>query len=120
MIALEDLVELLCVIAQSPPSGVHTWIACGADSYSTREIYDLLRKACGKGRGIGWLPHCAWRLGTQLVDLATGRADESTYDKLFSTEVYSNAAVLADTSWRPRVRLEDVITQIAVVGKADP
>ncbi|HEY6132052.1 MAG TPA: NAD-dependent epimerase/dehydratase family protein [Halioglobus sp.] len=116
MIALEDLVKLLCAIAQRPPSGVHTWIACGVDSYSTRDIYDLLRQACGKGRGIGWLPHWVWRLCAHLMDLATGRADESTYDKLFSTEVYSNAAVLAETNWRPQVRLEDVIKQ---VGTAD-
>jgi nucleoside-diphosphate-sugar epimerase len=116
MIALEDLVELLYVIARRPPlSGVHTWIACGVDSYSTRAIYDLLREASGKGRGIGWLPRWAWRVGAGLLDLASGRRVESTYDKLFGTELYSNAAVLAHTAWQPRIRLEDVIGQIAEV-----
>ena len=118
MIALEDLVELLCVIARRPPpSGVHTWIACGIDSYSTQAIYDLLREAHGKGRGIGWLPRWVWRAGAHLLDMAFGRRDESTYDKLFATEQYSNAAVLRDTDWQPRIRLEDVIGQIARVGR---
>jgi nucleoside-diphosphate-sugar epimerase len=112
MIALEDLVELLCVIAQHPPVGMHTWIACGNDSYSTRRIYDLLREANGKGRAVGWLPRWGWRLGARLLDIASRRHGESTYDKLFGTELYSNAAVVAETRWRPRIRLEDVIAEM--------
>jgi nucleoside-diphosphate-sugar epimerase len=113
MIALDDLVELLCVIAQSPPQGVHTWIACSAQSYSTQAIYDLLRESAGMGRGVGWLPRWAWKVGAWLLDVAHGRRDDSTYTKLFGAEMYSNAAVLATTDWHPRVRLEDVIGQIA-------
>jgi UDP-glucose 4-epimerase len=113
MIALDDLIELLCVIAQSPPQGVHTWIACSAQSYSTQAIYDLLRESAGMGRGVGWLPLWAWRLGAWFLDIVAGRSDDSTYTRLFGPEVYSNAAVLATTEWRPRVRLEDVIGQIS-------
>lgn len=119
MIAVEDLVELLCVIAQRPPRGVHTWIACGSKSYSTQAVYDLLRKANGMGRGMGWLPRWVWRVGAELLDIISGHREESTYSKLFSTEVYSNAAVLADTDWRPRISLEDVIGQIASGGNSD-
>ena len=116
MVALEDLVELLCVIAQRPPLlGVHTWIACGMDSYSMQAIYDLLRGTSGRGRGVGWLPRWAWRAGAWLLDMAYGRRGESTYDKLFGSEQYSNAAVLRDTDWQPRIRLEDVIGQVARV-----
>ncbi len=113
MIALDDLVELLCVVALSPPQGVHTWIACGTQSYTTQAIYDLLREFFGMGRGVGWLPRWVWRVGAWLLDVAAGRSDESTYTRLFGTEVYSNAALLENTDWRPRVRLEDVIGQIA-------
>ncbi len=52
------------------------------------------------------------------VEPQRGRRVESTYDKLFGTELYSNAAVLAQTAWQPRIRLEDVIGQIADVGSA--
>jgi UDP-glucose 4-epimerase len=118
MIALDDLVDLLCVIARRPPpSGVHTWIACGIESYSTQAIYDLLREASGKRRGFAWLPLWAWRVGAKLLDMAICRGNDATYNKLFATELYSNAAVLRDTEWRPRIRLEDVIGQIARVGR---
>jgi len=116
MIALDDLVELLCVIAQNPPSGVRTWIACGGEAYSTQEIYDAMRAGLGKRRGRAWLPRWAWQFGASLVDLIAGRGGESTYEKLFGTALYSNAAVLEDTSWRPRVRLEEVIGQPGTRG----
>ena len=119
MIAVEDLVALLCVIAQRPPVGVHLWIACGVQSYSTQVIYDLMRKTSGKGRGIGWLPHWAWWLGAQVLDMASGQQSGSTYEKLFGTELYSSAAVLADTNWTPRVMLEHVIEDIASPRDAD-
>ncbi len=116
MIALDDLVELLCVIAQKPPSGVRTWIACGADAYSTQEIYDLMRAGLGKSKPKAWLPRWAWRFGSSLVDFIAGHGGEPTYEKLFGTALYSNAAVLEDTIWRPRIRLEDVIGQPGAGG----
>ncbi len=119
MIALDDLVELLCVIARRPlPTGMNTWIACGLESYTIQAIYDLLREANGRSRGISWLPRWVWRAGAQLLDMAFGHAEEYTYDKLFATEQYNNAAVLRDTDWQPRIRLEDVIGQIARDGSA--
>lgn len=119
MIALDDLVDLLCVIAEKPPPGIATWIACGGESYSTREIYDLLRAAGNKRGGVSWLPRWAWWAGASMLDLASGRSGESSYDKLFGTELYSNAAVLAATNWRPRVRLEDAVGPIAMSGRRE-
>jgi nucleoside-diphosphate-sugar epimerase len=113
MIALDDLVELVLDLMLTPLSGVHTWIACGDTAYSTRSIYDMLRRANGKGKGIGWLPHWAWRAAGNLLDVLITRGDEATYDKLFGTEVYSNAAVRTATGWRPDVGLEDVIDNVS-------
>lgn len=118
MIAVEDLTDLLCVIAQAPPAGVHTWIACGADSYSTQNIYDLLRDASGKSKGKGWLPRWVWRMAARLLDFVRQQPGESTYEKLFGTEQYSNAALLTGTGWRPKVTLQDVIGQIASVQRS--
>lgn len=117
MIALEDLVQLLCVIAQRPAAGVQTWIASGDDAYSTQEIYDLLRATLGKSRAVEWLPHWLWRLGASLSDIVLRRSGESTYDKLFGTEIYSNAAVVKNTGWRPCMKLEDAMTQIVAARR---
>lgn len=116
MIALADLVELLCTISKYPPTGVKTWIACGNDSYSTREIYDLLRRAANKRSGIGWLPRWGWRAGLAFMDRVGRRSGEPSYDKLFGTELYSSAAVQSDTPWRPRLRLEDAIGSLHATG----
>lgn len=112
MIALPDLVNLLCHISLHAPAGNHTWIACGAGSYSTREVYDLLRTALGRGAGRGWLPRPAWRLAAALFDLARRQRGESTYSKLFSAELYANQRVVADTGWRPAIRLEDCVPEL--------
>ena len=37
---------------------------------------------------------------------------ESTYSKLFGAEVYANQRLVADTQWRPKVRLEDSVQQL--------
>lgn len=112
MVALHDLVALIREIADNPPSGVHTWIACGDASYSTRAIYDLLRQGMGKGPGRAWLPRWVWRLGTALLDIASGKRGDPTYEKMFGTELYSNAAVVTARDWRPQGRLEDVIVRL--------
>ena len=51
--------------------------------------------------------------------MASGQQSGSTYEKLFGTELYSSAAVLADTNWTPRVMLEHVIEDIASPRDAD-
>lgn len=118
LVALDDLVDLLCTIARSPPEhGVHTWIACGNESYSTRELYDLLRHALDKRRGIGWLPRWVWLAAAGLFDTLTGRPERFSNDRLFGEELYSNEAVRRSTSWQPRVRLEEVVGQVTAAGE---
>ncbi|NND66695.1 MAG: NAD-dependent epimerase/dehydratase family protein [Halioglobus sp.] len=112
MIALADLTDLLCHIPGHAPAGNHTWIACGAGSYSTRDVYDLMRAALGWGRGSAWLARPAWWLGAAVMDLRSPGRGESTYSKLFGAELYANQRVVTDTGWRPSVRLEDSIAPL--------
>jgi len=112
MVALADLVELLGIVPADARPGVQTWIVCDGQRYSTRYIYDQLRLAAGMGVGRAWLPTPAWRLAAALLDLRGGRRVESTFAKLFGTELYSNRAVLAATRWRPRTRLQDVAAEL--------
>lgn len=120
MIALSDLVELLCVIAQRPPLGVHTWIASGPQAYSTREIYDLFRESQGKGPGVAWLPKSVWQWGAGLLDALARRDRGATYDKLFGTELYTNAAVIQATAWRPVTTFADTLGDIGAARGQTP
>lgn len=108
MIALADLVDLLCLAATVPCAGVITWIACDGHRYSTRRIYDLLRQQAGKGPGVAWCPRWLWRLAAACHDILFPSA-ESIWDKLFATELYSNAAVCRALDWAPRLTLEAVL-----------
>lgn len=120
MVGLQDLVELMCRIAEHPPAGVHTWIACDDTGYSTRYIYDQMRQAAGKGRGLAWLPHWAWRLAAAFLDLRGAGQDEPTYDKLFGTELYSNAAVCTAMHWHPAGSLDAVVTAMVTGDSGAP
>jgi hypothetical protein len=51
-------------------------------------------------------------MAAALLDLCGGRRVESTFAKLFGTELYSNRAVLAATRWRPRTQLQDVAAEL--------
>jgi UDP-glucose 4-epimerase len=118
MLALQDLVDLLCQLAHEPPAGVHTWIACGDRAYSTRAVYQLMRQARGKGRSVAWLPLWGWRLAAAVLDTVAGARGDSTFDKLFGTELYSNAAVKAATTWCPVGKLEDTVAAMSAGGSA--
>jgi UDP-N-acetyl-alpha-D-quinovosamine dehydrogenase len=120
MVDLQDLVELLCVAARVSIDGVHIWIVCDGQAYSTRQIYDQLRQVLGRGAGLAWLPRWGWRLAATLLDTLSAADAEPTYSKLFGWELYSNAAVLAATGWRPRRTLIDAIPELAVTGDGAP
>ncbi len=116
MIGLFDLVELVAGICHDPPpAGVHTWIVSDGERHTTQGLYDLLRQALGKGRGRAWLPAWGWRLGASLLDRLRPRDSTPTYERLFGTELYSNAALLAATDWRPHCRVEEAAA--ALVGR---
>ena len=116
MVALDDLVELLCKVDRYADERVQTWIVADGQVYTTRYIYDQLRLAQGKGTGLAWLPLAGWRLAATLSDRLTGAAPGTTYDKLFGTELYSSAALVAATGWRPRRTLDDVVAEMIAPG----
>lgn len=119
MIALEDLVAALLLVASLPlQQGVRTWIAADPRPYSTRFLYDQLRTAAGRGAGLAWLPAPLWRLAAAVLDLYTGQRGESTYHKLFGTELYSAAALMQATGWHPAVRFEQLAPELLRAGSA--
>ena len=109
MIARGDLVSLLLALSGLEFQGAETWIATDGEQYTTRRIYDALCRAHGVEPGRDWLPRWCWLAGARLRDLVRASPGSTTADKLFGSERYSNAALLAATGWRPRLTLEDVL-----------
>ncbi len=118
LIALDDLVDLFCMLLDAPVATCQTWIACGPDAYSTRDLYDLLRTAAGLGEGIAWLPLPGWRLLGRLLDLRTGEPAGSAHDKMFAAEVYDGSAVSRATGWQPRRNLGDSLPALCDGGES--
>ncbi|MCP5165144.1 MAG: hypothetical protein H6990_08805 [Pseudomonadales bacterium] len=117
MIALDDLVAALLLVASLPLQG-STPGSRPTPNPIRHVFYDRLRTAAGRGTGLAWLPAPLWRLAAALLDLRAGRRGGSTYDKLFGTELYSAAALMQATGWRPAVRFEQLAPQLLRAGSA--
>ncbi|RLQ22701.1 NAD-dependent epimerase/dehydratase family protein [Seongchinamella sediminis] len=108
MVGREDLAQLMLMLAASNKPGVSTYIATDGETYSTRRIYDALRRARGLGPGSGWCPRWGWRLACRLLDLRSPHP-EPAWQRLFGVETYSGAALRQELGWRPRQTLETVL-----------
>lgn len=112
MVALDDVVSLLCFLVEKPLSGVHTWIVCGEESVSTRQLYDALREVRGLPVGTAWMPLLGWRLAAAVLDFRAPAGGNPTFEKLFGTELYSGEALRAATGWEPVHRLADFLDTV--------
>jgi nucleoside-diphosphate-sugar epimerase len=120
MVACRDLAELMYAVALNPPAGVRTWIVTDGQRYTTRDVYDLLRRAGGQSSGSAWLPLWGWRVAAAMLDLAGGGPSQATFDRLFASELYSNDALLDATQWRPRQRFDEAMaTRLLAAGGTD-
>ncbi len=108
MVSRNDLVRLMMSAAAQARPGVTTWIAADGEIYSTRRIYDAIRGATGKPRGRAWLPEFGWKALSMLADLPRGRR-ESTWQKLFATELYCAERARREAGWEPQDTLEQVL-----------
>jgi nucleoside-diphosphate-sugar epimerase len=116
MIALEDLVGLLVLLATQCPAGSHTWIVCDGHRYTARRIHDLMRMALARPPARSWLPTSVWRLSCVLLDLLTKSERGSTFGKIFGTELYSSAALQSALAWRPSIEFGDAVGGIMKAG----
>ncbi len=108
MVSREDLVELLLLAAERAQPGVHTWIAADGEIYTTRRLYDALRRAAGKGAGRSWLPIWVWQAGLALLDALPGARD-SLWQTVFGSELYDNRRAREEAGWQPHRTFEDVL-----------
>jgi len=101
MLGLPALLSLMGALVEGPAQPGQTWIACDDESYSAAQIYDLMRRAMGRSTRTSRLPLWLWRAVTAVLDIARHRTNDSTYEKLFGTELYSNQAARDGAHWTP-------------------
>jgi UDP-N-acetyl-alpha-D-quinovosamine dehydrogenase len=118
MIARDDLVEILCRLGLSTDPIAGTWIACDGQGYSTRDIYDGMRSALGRGRAGDYLPLWLWKAACAALDLTRSGDDVAVFEKLFGTELYSSEALVRELGWQPVRRLQQYLPSI-VAGTAE-
>ena len=116
MIAVQDLAQLMIKMASGPSLCSGTWIVSDGNRYSLRTVYDSMRRALNKEPGLSWVPLWAWQIAAFAMDCARGSNTESTYEKLFGTELYSNAALLSDHGWLPKHSLADAVSEMMKPG----
>jgi UDP-N-acetyl-alpha-D-quinovosamine dehydrogenase len=117
IIALDDLCELILVAASTPASDVRTWIASGGD-YSVQQIYDELRIQLGRAPGSSWTPAWLWRVASALLDVYSRSKPGSSYNKIFSSELYNSERVRSATDWEPVYTLEKICNDLLKVQQA--
>jgi nucleoside-diphosphate-sugar epimerase len=113
LIGLRDLVDVLCQLGER--DALVPW-SCyevtDGEAYSSRRLVLAIRGALGKGPGVAWLPRAGWRLACALLDMRGKAGDEGSFQKLFGTELYSNARICADLGWKPRFTLEQQVGEM--------
>lgn len=109
MVSVTDLARLLLALVHHNSDGVATWIAADGEIYSTRRLYLALRAAQGLGDSPVTLPLWCWQLLSRLYDLTRSGGGQSSFDKLFGTELYRGEAVQTAVDWRAEQRFEDVL-----------
>lgn len=112
MIAVDDLTALLEQLLLEPPGGFRLWIVCDGRTYSASNIFGSLQSASGVRPSSCWLPLWVWRSVCALRDVASKKPVGTMYEKIFGSEVYSNARLLTSVNWRPLIGFEQVAKRV--------
>ena len=115
LVGLADLCDALCAMLKVELPDGQAYVITDGERYSLRRIHDAIRAGLGRRSGNGWIPVPVWRAACSLVDML--RPGESTWDKLFGTELFSSENLQSDLRWQPRHRLEDEITDMLAALK---
>lgn len=118
MVHVDDAVSALLQVAEQPRANGQIYLVTDGQSYSTEEIYRLIRRALNKPEP-GWnIPMTVLRLGAQMGDMAglfLGRPfffNSAVLSKLSGTAWYSDAKIRRELGYRSRHTLADAIPRM--------
>lgn len=107
MLHVDNAVDALVLAGRHPAAAGQVYLVTDARPYSTRELYDWIREALGKGPTAWSVPEWAFRglaaVGDGLGALLGRRAgfDSDAVDKLLGSAWYSGEKIARDLGYRP-------------------
>ncbi len=118
MLHVENAVDALILAASHPAAVAQVYLVADVRPYSTRELYDWIREALGKGRR-GWsVPEWAFRglaaVGDGLGALVGRRVgfDSEAFDKLLGSAWYSAEKIARELGYRPARDLRGAMAEL--------
>lgn len=124
LVHVGDVVAAALLAAQRPEAAGRTYIVEDGQAYSTRRIYDAMRRALGRPAPRWQVPVGVLRLaarGGDLVGALSGREppfDSAALHRLLGSAWYSSARLQRELGWVPRCTLEEALPEM--VASADP
>jgi nucleoside-diphosphate-sugar epimerase len=124
MLHVENAVEALMLAGRHPAAAGRTYTVTDAVPYSTREIYDLIRKALGKSPVTWSVPEWAFRTMAAAGDGAhrlLGRRvgfDSEAVQKLLGSAWYSAERITRELGYRPTQTLAETMPALIAEYRA--
>lgn len=107
LVHVQDVVEVMRLVAERPEANGRTYIVADARAYSGREIYDAIRAVLRK-------PTLRWSVPAGVLRTAghlNGRLGE-VVDRLIGSACYSPARVERELGWRARIGLGEGLREM--------
>jgi nucleoside-diphosphate-sugar epimerase len=125
MVHVSNVVDAALLAAARREANGQTFIVTDAREYSTRELYEAIRRGLGHPVPRWSVPPFAWRAAGRVGDVAgllLGRrsfVDSDAVTKLLGSAWYSSAKITNELGYSPRVGLAEGLPEILAWYRAE-
>lgn len=114
LVHVQDVVDVMRLVAESPRASGKTYIVAESKAYSGREIYEAIRTALGISRDPAFtLPAGLLRTAARI----NGRLAE-VVDRLIGSACYSPARLECELGWQSRISLAEGLSEMLAFSGA--
>ncbi len=121
LVHVDDLVSAILLAAGHPQADGKTYIVAHGNTFSGREIYDVIRAVLGLPRRTWSVPHGLLRAGGKVGD-GLGRVlrrqmpfNSEVLSRLLDTACYSSARIMHELGWQPSISLSEGLHDLLTV-----